>query len=77
MTPIISVTLLTLFSSRNCVQCVVIAIGAVLAFLSRNLPNVLNESHYIFLAIYNVCFFTAIVLPVSAILYEVSFLSVY
>eukprot|EP01102_Stenamoeba_stenopodia_P008551 TRINITY_DN2466_c0_g1_i3.p1 TRINITY_DN2466_c0_g1~~TRINITY_DN2466_c0_g1_i3.p1 ORF type:complete len:637 (-),score=152.97 TRINITY_DN2466_c0_g1_i3:57-1967(-) len=51
-------------------KCIIIAIGGVMAFLSRNLPNVLNESYFIFLSIYNVGFFTAIILPVSAILYN-------
>jgi len=39
-----------------------------MAFLGRNLPNVLNESYFTFLTVYNVAFFTAIILPVTAVL---------
>jgi len=49
-------------------KCILIGVAAIMAFLGRNLPNVLNESYFTFLTVYNVAFFTAIILPVTAVL---------
>jgi len=49
-------------------KCVLVGLGAIMAFLSRNLPNVLNEAYYIGLSVYNVGLFIAIIFPVTAVL---------
>jgi gamma-aminobutyric acid type B receptor len=51
-------------------KCILIGVTAILAFMARKLPNVLNESYFITMTVYNVALFTSIVLPVSAVLHD-------
>eukprot|EP01102_Stenamoeba_stenopodia_P008791 TRINITY_DN2567_c0_g1_i2.p1 TRINITY_DN2567_c0_g1~~TRINITY_DN2567_c0_g1_i2.p1 ORF type:complete len:703 (+),score=170.60 TRINITY_DN2567_c0_g1_i2:86-2194(+) len=48
-------------------KCVLVGLGALMAFLSRHLPNVLNEAYYIGLSVYNVGLFIGIIFPVAAV----------